>query len=308
MNQNITVLILGASGFIGSAAANFYAANGYKVIGVGRYKSDAYLLSPLVTYISLLSTGNKLADIIATYKPDICINAIGKASVSDSFVNPLDDYVANTYINYQALDAIRINNPQACFVFLSSAAVYGAPTMLPIAEHFSCNPLSPYGLHKQQAEMNCQEFSEMFDVKTIVLRIFSAYGPGLKRQIMWDTCQKLCSHENTLEFYGSGDESRDYIYIDDVVQAINRAIYAPSEAFTIYNVASGEETNIRTLVHLLASTFSSEQEIKFSGSVRLGDPSNWLADISKMVKIGFSPKTSLRQGLENYSKWYQKLL
>jgi dTDP-glucose 4,6-dehydratase/UDP-glucose 4-epimerase len=203
---------------------------------------------------------------------------------------------------FKILDAIRQTQPSCKFINLSSAAVYGNPCRLPINEEAVCVPMSPYGSHKLMSEMICKEFSIQFGLHTCSLRIFSAYGEGLAKQLFWDVAKKADA-QSSIQLYGTGNESRDFIYILDLVEAIYCVIENASFDGTAINIANGIELSIQDVVAEFLSNFNENKNVVFGGQVREGDPNNWKADISKLVGLGYVSKFSLREGLKNYYNW-----
>jgi UDP-glucose 4-epimerase len=187
-------------------------------------------------------------------------------------------------------------------IYLSSAAVYGNPEKLPIQETQSFNPISPYGFHKLMSEQLCMEFFKIYNLPTASARIFSAYGPGLRRQVLWDICQKALT-QPALKLLGTGEESRDFIHGRDVAKAIYLlAEKAPCQA-EVYNLANGVETTIRELAELVLDKIGQPIPLEFDGSIRVGNPVNWQADINRLTQLGFAPEVPLERGINIYAQW-----
>ncbi len=167
-------------------------------------------------------------------------------------------------------------------------------------------PVSPYGFHKMQAEQICKEFHEFYNLKTCSLRIFSAYGEGLKKQLFWDLYKKFLDN-NKVELFGTGNETRDFIYIKDIVQAINCVIENANFQGEAINIANGEELSIRYISELFNSEFGSEKTIAFNNQVKVGDPINWKADISVLTSFGYKKTIGIEQGIKNYISWVKEL-
>ena len=150
--------------------------------------------------------------------------------------------------------------------------------------------------------MICEEFFRFFNIPTCSIRIFSAYGEGLNKQLFWDLFQKT-KNGKEIVLFGTGRESRDFIYISDLVNAIELvAINSCFEGENI-NVGNGEEVFIEDCVAEFYSLFKNKVIYKFSGKNRPGDPNNWIADISILKRIGYKRNYSLRNGLQNYYQW-----
>ena len=233
---------------------------------------------------------------------DLCINCSGAASVPDSLQHPLRDYNLNTANVFKLLDAIRLYQPACKFINLSSAAVYGNPQMLPITETAGKAPVSPYGIHKWMSEKICEEFYLFFGISTCSLRIFSAYGEGLKKQLFWDLFQKT-KLGDAISLFGTGKESRDFIYINDLVQAIYLVAKQGDFKGEAINIANGEEVMIEDCVNSFYGFFEKSIQFQFMGQGRAGDPNNWVADISNLQQLGYQQQYSLEQGLKRYYEW-----
>jgi UDP-glucose 4-epimerase len=292
------ILIIGSKGFIGHNLKKYFERNQSMVWG-----ADVVVDYASTARYFLIDTSN--ADYRTVFegeKFDICINCSGAASVPDSLQHPLRDYSLNTVNVFKLLDAIRIHQPQCRFINLSSAAVYGNPVNLPVKEDSSASPVSPYGLHKLMSEQICHEFFRFFGVSTCSLRIFSAYGEGLKKQLFWDLFQKTKPRQEII-LYGTGKESRDFIYIDDLIQAIHAVAENAEFQGQVINVANGEEVFIQDCVACFYALFDRPIEYRFSGQGRAGDPNNWVADVTMLKQLGYERKYSLTEGLKKYYKW-----
>lgn len=295
----MNILVIGSKGFIGSHLFNFLLQKGHRVIGC-----DIIPDKTQSSYININETD--FNSIFSNNKFDVCINCSGAASVPNSIQNPLNDFELNTIQVFKLLDAIRIHQADCKFINLSSAAVYGNPAKLPIHESQICNPLSPYGIHKMNAEQIMSEFNTFYNIPTCSLRIFSAYGEGLKKQLFWDLYNKANSGEE-FSLFGTGNESRDFIYIADLIHIIDLVIRKSHFNADIINVANGEEIYIKDAVSIFFNFFHEKIEYNFSGEERKGDPNNWVADISKLKEMGYRATFNIEEGLEHYYKWIKSL-
>jgi UDP-glucose 4-epimerase len=293
----MNILIIGSKGFIGHHAAAYFKRQHYKVIGcdvVTDYEDS--------DYIQIDATNSDYHFIFENHTIDVCINCSGAASVPLSLQFPLKDFSLNTLNVFKILEAIRTNQPQCRFLNLSSAAVYGNPESLPIKEDFTPKPLSPYGIHKLQAEQICSEFHTYYNIATCSVRIFSAYGNGLKKQLFWDMYKKFSTGE-FVELYGTGNESRDFIHIDDIVKALHLVIQKAAFSGEQINLANGEEYTIKHVAEVFKKHLWPGMEIRFNNQVKEGDPLNWRADISILRSMGYQPEVSLETGIQNYINW-----
>ena len=280
----------------------YYQSQGYDVAGcdvIENYK--------LIDYFRVESKEPNYHTVFEKVSPDFCLNASGVANVSFSFENPIMDYELNVSNVMRMLEAIRVESPATAFINLSSAAVYGTPSKLPVSEDADVAPISPYGWHKRQSEIVCREYAELYGLRTCSMRVFSAYGPGLKKQLFWDLFQKT-REGKTVELLGNGDESRDYIFVKDLVRASETIAQKSKLKGEVINVSTGIETTIREAAQTFIEALGWDGKIIFSGSKRKGDPENWCADISKLEKMGFKPKFSLQSGVGVFCRWLQNLL
>lgn len=295
------VLVIGSKGFIGFSVYNFFKQNNYEVFGC-----DVITDYVDKNYFQIDATNADYHHLFEKNNITICINCSGAASVPLSIEFPLKDFSLNTLNVFKILEAIRIYQPKCRFINLSSAAVYGNPESLPVKEDSVLRPLSPYGIHKMHAEQICKEYYEYYQIPTCFVRIFSAYGNGLKKQLLWDLYKKF-TLDKTVELYGTGDETRDFIHVDDVVNAIHLIIHNAAFEGEAINLANGEEYSIRFIAELYKANLHSNQSIEFNNIIKIGDPLNWKADISILKSMGYSSTMSIEQGIKNYISWVKAL-
>ncbi len=246
------------------------------------------------------------SSIFRTVQFDYCINFSGAAIVSDSIQNPMNDFTLNTVNVFNLINAIRTYNHECKFLNISSAAVYGNPVELPISEDHPIAPISPYGYHKRQSEIICKEFSHIYNIRTANLRIFSAYGNGLHKQLFWDLFRKQQANDH-VKLFGTGKESRDFIHVHDIMQIVQKCLERLEFNGESLNVANGKEITIEYAANTFFKFFDPKIRIQFSNEVRKGDPNNWVADISKLKSLGYQQEISLEQGLTSYVEWLKGL-
>lgn len=303
MNKNQgPVVITGVTGFIGSYVARYLSEQGWSVIGVDRAPANNDLLANLSSFCCLQLPDPAFGALLKDGSPRLCIHCAGPASVGQSISDVTADFYAGIVLTFEVLNAVRLSAPECRLIFLSSAAVYGNPPDLPISEDAPLRPISPYGYHKLLCERLAEEFYAIYGVRTSVVRIFSAYGPGLRRQVLWDICQKALNSDK-VELLGTGDETRDFVHVQDVARGI--AVIADRAPFQaeVYNVAIGKETRIHDLAEILIAALGRDVEVKFTGASRAGDPLRWRADISRLSQLGYRPTTPLAIGASDYARW-----
>ena len=292
------VIIIGSKGFIGQNLVKYFEYKNYQV-----WKADVVVdYADTDRYFLIDASNSDFNTVFHFQKYDICINCSGAASVPDSLKNPMRDYYLNAVNVFKILSAINQFQPECKFINLGSAAVYGNPQTLPVSEDAKRNPLSPYGFHKLQAEQICEEFYSFFKLQTCSLRIFSVYGAGLQKQLFWDLNKKANSGE-TFTLFGTGEESRDFIHVDDLARAIERVAQSTYFRADVINIANGEEVKIKDAVATFFSFYPYDIRYSFSGDSRKGDPLNWKADILRLKSLGYHPSVKMVDGLKGYYDW-----
>jgi UDP-glucose 4-epimerase len=295
-----TVLIVGVAGFLGRYAAREFTRAGWRVLGIDDVPPEN--APPEIVYSRLHLPAPGFEELLATDPTKACIHAAGRASVPLSLADPAADFHDGVVLTFSLLDALRRCAPACRFVLLSSAAVYGNPPSLPVEESHPIAPLSPYGYHKRQCELLVEEFARLYALPALAVRIFSAYGPGLRRQVVWDICVRALD-TGRLKLRGAGDESRDFIHAADVARALIRLVERAPAQGEIYNLASGRETTIRELAGILLAHLGLAITPEFDGNSPPGDPRNWRADIGRLEMFDFKPVIPLEDGLRAVANW-----
>lgn len=294
------IIILGSKGFIGSNLVNFLLKdNNFEVFGCDLLDS----FDALYDYRKLSIHSTDFDNLFKTHTFDFCINAAGSGNVGYSYLHPSEDFEVNTFSVLKIIETIKKNQPLCKYLHISSAAVYGNPDFLPIDESFKIKPLSPYGYHKWMSEIICEEYFHLYNLPISIIRPFSVYGNGLKKQLLWDLCLKL-KENPCVTLFGTGAETRDFIHIFDLVDAIMTIIRYGRFQFEIYNVASSKEISIAEVACFFENNFPGAEKISFNGEAKQGDPVNWRADISKLEDLGFEPKVPFEIGAIQYINWF----
>jgi UDP-glucose 4-epimerase len=296
------VFVTGGNGFLGGYICREFIGLGWKVFSIDNHNN--HNIEGINSIIMTLPSPD-FTDLLRKIQPDLVIHAAGTASVLHSMTDPISDFEKNVVLTMGLLDTLRQNCPSCKIIFISSAAVYGNPVRLPIKEGDPLSPISPYGYNKFIGETLIEEYYRIFNLSGCCIRIFSAYGPGLSRQLLWDICKKL-TEEHEVRLMGSGTESRDLIHAEDVAKAL--IILAEKASFNgeAYNLASGNQVTIREIAEELIHIFNVNIPLIFTGERRIGDPFNWQADISRITRLGFKITIGVKDGLNGYAKWYMK--
>lgn len=289
-----TVLITGAAGFLGRYIARAMRVAGWRVVGVGR--GVQAIQAELDRAYELTLPDPEFEQAIREISPALYVHAAGPASVLGSIEAPARDFEGATLPWLQALEGLRRFAPDCRCILLSSAAVYGQPLAMPITEETPVSPLSPYGFHRHYCELMLDEYRRLYGMKGTVLRIFSAYGVGLFRQVVWDICRKALDCGGELVLSGTGEETRDFIHAQDVAQAV-ALLSALPEWQAVYNLASGEEVSIQSLAEHILAQLPAPPALRFDGQAAVGMPVRWKASIERLRGIGFAPAYSMQAGV-----------
>lgn len=275
------VIITGATGFIGRSLMTVLKTQGYVVLGLSRKQTMAKL--PNIKSITYKTA--EITKLINKFKPDILINAAGSANVEKSFINPQKDFHDSVNLVNTLLEGIRRSLFRPLFVQLSSASVYEAKN-IPIKETTSLSPISPYGFHKAICDLVAKEYSYLFDVPVLILRLFSVFGPNQKQLLLWEMYNKFANRNiNSVIINGSGEESRDYLYIDDFSYLLARVLKKVHDQYTILNIASGKSYTIKDVVLIMKKILKSNKPVIFKGHIQTGKPKNWQVDISALKEL-----------------------
>jgi UDP-glucose 4-epimerase len=295
--------VTGAAGFLGGAVASAFAKAGWRVAGFDQFPTAA-------DGFAHWSTGDVQRDALARAAedfgaPEVVFHAAGGSSVGASIADPEADFARTVGSIRETLAFLRSQAPGARLIYPSSAAVYGAASAGPLPETAPLQPISPYGRHKLEAEAEIAAASAGFGLDAVILRFFSLYGPGLKKQLLWDLASRLAGGPRRLELSGAGDEARDFLFVDDAVALVGLAGgLAPGPASRTLNGGRGEAISVRRAAETLARALGSDAAIAFSGGTRAGDPAELVADISRARALGFAPAVSFEDGVRTFARWF----
>ncbi len=302
------VFIIGGTGFIGSHIGRELQKHAWEVHSVDRVP-ESDVGKAKTCYHTIELPDPSFAVLLQNLQPEGLVFSAGNALVRESLENPYGDFSQSTHTYFWILDQIRLFSPHTKVVFLSSAAVYGNPPSMPIRESAPPNPLSPYGFHKFLSETITDEYRKLFDLNAVVFRIFSVFGPGLRRQVVWDITRKLLfSSGREVVLFGTGQESRDFIAVEDLASIVRCALESKEKPPGPVNLASGDEISISDLAHLVSRFTGLSKSLRFSGEVDKGMPSKWCADVTLLRKFGWDQPNDFHARLKNTVHWIEKEL
>lgn len=297
-------LITGAHGSIGQYVAETLKAQGWKTHGIGHGQWKAEQLAR-VGLDHWHEADVRLESLKATaIKPSLIVHCAGSGSVGDSITNPYLDFQRTVDTTAAVLEFLRSQCPAAALVYPSSAAVYGIAHEFPMSENSPLRPTSPYGAHKIAAENLVREHARLFGLNVAIVRLFSIYGEGFRKQLLWDACQRISAGDD--EFFGTGRETRDWLHASDAAALIVRAGAHASAQCPTVNGGSGVAVPIADIVARLFEMMGRRDRPRFCGAVRPGDPSDYQADIRQAMSWDWLPQIALEEGLLRYISWFRQ--
>ena len=303
-------LITGAAGFLGSALANRLAGENNLVRGLDDLSTgDPNSLLPEIH----LTRGDindrpKLWTLLQDV--DCVYHLAARVSVPESVLYPREYNQVNVGGTVTLMEAMRDVGVRRV-VFISSGAVYGEQADQPLHEDDIPSPRSPYAVSKLSAEYYVRTIGMLWGIETVVLRVFNAYGPGqhlppVHAPVIPYFLRQAC-HNGTLVLHGEGSQTRDYVYVDDVVNAMSAAATAPGINQKIINIGSGKETSVRELVDLVLEATGGKPEVVFNPRNE-GSPRRMQADLAQAsALLNYQPAVDLKAGLRLMLELDQRL-
>ncbi len=304
------VIVTGGAGFIGSHLTEELAKRGYYVIilddlSTGKTEN----IEPLLKNENVKFIQGSVTDLPVLQKlfQDVhyVFHLAAIPSVPRSIENPLASHEVNVTSTLKVLLTAKDNGIKKV-IYASSSSVYGDTPTLPKREDMLPNPLSPYAVTKLTGEYYCRVFKEVYGLPTVCLRYFNVYGPRQDPNSQYSAVIprfiKSVSEGKPPIILGDGEQTRDFTFIKDVVEA--NILAAESDATGIFNIGRGESTSINRLAKLIIS-FTKNTVKPIHDEARAGDIRHSLADISRARAFGYEPKFSLEQGLRETTRSFQ---
>jgi UDP-glucose 4-epimerase len=314
MDSKKNVLILGGLGFIGRNLYNSLVADQHNVTILADriYENEGELIDAGTR--QNIVTGSILDKAFmenAVKGYDVIFSMAGSSGASDSIRNPYHDLDTNLKGHLNILEACKKNNPRALLIFPSSRLIYGKPEHNPVDENHPIKPESIYAIHKLTTEHYYLLYQRLYEVKCIIFRISNPFGPYQRfgsnnYGILNWFIHKAILHEE-IEIYGDGDQKRDFIYIDDLVDLLKLSMSEKKMWGKIFNVGYGQGISIKEVVKIIArqipgtkTTFKPWPEI--DKMIETGD---YISDIESLKKeTGWQPKVSFEEGIKKTISFY----
>lgn len=242
---------------------------------------------------------------ILPQKVDVIVHLAAKAGVRPSIKDPLGYQQTNILGTQTLLDFTKETGVKQ-FVFASSSSVYGVNKNLPWKEEEQLQPISPYAMTKLAGEMAGHVFSSLYGIRFIALRFFTVYGPSQRPDLAIHKFVKAILTEQPITMYGDGSTSRDYTYVDDIVQGVLAAIKYDQSLFEIINLGNNYAISLKDLIQNIEEVVGKKSAI-LQQPEQAGDVPRTFADISKAKKLlNYQPTTQLKDGLQNFYDWFLK--
>jgi nucleoside-diphosphate-sugar epimerase len=311
-------LVTGGAGFIGSHIATGLVARGDRVrvlddLSTGRRENLAHLEvgdlgSDAPVELVVGDIGDQAAACRACRGAEGVFHEAAQVSVPGSIEDPLSSYRINVMGTLNVLEAARAEGVKR-MVFAASSAVYGDSEASPKTEDLAPEPLSPYASGKLAGEALLAVWGRAFGMKTVSLRYFNVFGPRQADDSPYSGVIAIFARrllrEEPVTIYGDGEQTRDFVYVEDVVQANLRAMEEPSEPGEVFNVGTGLSVSLNELYSHMRELTGTEAEAAHA-SPRVGDIRHSLASIERIRgRLGFEPSVSWKQGIAATLDWYR---
>jgi UDP-glucose 4-epimerase len=301
-----TYLVTGAAGFIGSKLAERFILQGHDVVAIDNLSTGfKENMPPKVQFYEGDCQDENIYKTIPDVRYDAIFHLAGQSSGEVSFDDPAYDLRTNTESTLHLLKfALEVECKR--FIYAGTMSVYGVRPDRPVKEDAELKPESFYGVGKIASEHYMRLF-EQYGIRSTSLRLFNVYGPGQNmanlRQGMVSIFMAQMLENNHIVVKGSKDRYRDFVYIDDVVDAFLACLSSLQSHGRVINIATGLKTTVEELIQKMTALYPKEVKVEYSGST-LGDIHGIYADISlARATLSYKPKTSLDEGLEKMLEW-----
>lgn len=303
----VKVLITGGYGFIGSFVAERFLREGHQVVIIDNISTGNVnnIKFPHTSYILDVESPNCEA-VFEQHEIDAVIHLAAQVDIVTSVENPYADTKSNI-LGLTNMLQLSAKYHVRKFIFASSAAVYGTTQEMPLSESYLCKPVSPYGINKLLGEYYCEKWKELYDLSTLCFRFANVYGPRqgtIGEGGVVSIFMERVRDGKELVIYGTGEQTRDFIYVEDVAEAIFLA--AGTEHSGVMNLSTCTENSINTLIEILSELHPSLPSIIRVNS-RPGDIYRSVLNNELLRStINWTPKYSFKEGLIQTYEWFMR--
>jgi UDP-glucuronate 4-epimerase len=311
----VNILVTGAAGFIGSQVCDYFTDLGHNLIGIDNFDpfysttfKDLNITklkekSNFKFYEEDILNSEALNNIFSSNKIEAVIHLAAKAGVRPSIDHVKEYYEVNVNGTLSLLESMRIYHINK-LLFASSSSIYGNNPKVPFAETDRVdNPISPYASTKKSGELLCHVYSHLYKFDITCLRFFTVFGPRQRPDLAIHKFTRLIDEGIPIPFFGDGSTSRDYTYVDDIVNGISCALNN-LDGFRVYNLGESKVINLKELVATIEDSLGKKAILK-QFPLQQGDVSRTFADISKArFEIGYNPQYDFKTGIKKFVEWY----
>lgn len=311
------ILITGAAGFIGSHLSENLLNEGHQIVGfdnfdpfydraVKEHNLEKSLSNELFTLIEGdLNNSGDMKNLFSGQEYDVVIHLAAKAGVRPSIENPLDYTKVNINGTQNLLEMMKSEGLKR-LVFASSSSVYGNSKDVPYNEEMNVNnPISPYAATKVAAEVLCYTYWQLFGISVTCLRFFTVYGPRQRPEMAIAKFIRKAYNGESISVFGDGRSSRDFTYIDDIIQGVVSAVHKDL-GYEIINLGESTTIELNSLIALIEKLTGKEVKKDYL-EMQPGDVFTTYADISKAKKLlNYNPTTNMEEGISKYIHWLGK--
>lgn len=308
-------MVTGGAGFIGSHIAEKFAKDGHEIVIVDNldpYYSielkkrniDIVLESGDSTFINADVTSLESMKQIIDSTVDYVYHEAAQAGIRISVEDPFKSNNVNVAGTLNVLKA-SLDSDVKKVINASSSSVYGKVKYLPFDEGHPTQPVSPYGVSKLAAEQYCRVFYEIYGLPTTSFRYFTVYGPRMRPDLAISIFTKKMLKNEEITVFGDGKQTRDFTYIEDVVEANTKLLHCKATDGKILNIGSGNRISVNDLILVLNDITESKSAIKYTRTQK-GDAENTLSDVSAAYElIRYKPEISIEKGLKKFVEWFR---
>lgn len=300
------VLVTGGYGFIGSFVSEKFHREGHEIIIVDNLSSGNVANCDFQHSAFILDVESRLLDMIFQHHEiDIVVHLAAQINIVASIKDPYADTKSNI-LGLTNLLQLSAKHRVKKFLFASSAAVYGMSDEIPLSEQRECNPITPYGINKLLGEYYCNKWNELYGLDTLCLRFSNVYGPrqgAIGDGGVISSFMERLKDKKPLVVYGNGNQTRDFIYVEDIAEGIYRA--SQTQVSGAMNLSTNDEHSINEVIEILSETVSIPSVVR--EAPRSGDIFRSRLDNTFLKDtLHWEPGYSLNQGLKSTYEWFVK--
>ena len=311
--KNARILVTGGAGFIGNNLVRKLLAQQVANIVIMDNQSSGMAVflpdDPRITFVGMdIDKMDKLNFVINQHEFDYVFHLAAHFANQNSVDHPFSDIQTNIVGTVSLLEILKFHKSLKKFVYASSSCVYGTAEQMNEQAYIYPSE-TPYSINKFTAELYTQYYAHLFHVPTVSIRIFNTYGPyemaGKYRNVIPNFIEKALNGEDLI-ITGTGKETRDFTFVEDLIDLMLTAVLSPSKEGEIFNGGTGQKTEIKAMAEIIKSVTSSSSNIVFKPARNWDKVKDRVSDLSMSQKVlNYQPKVNIQEGLEKTIKWYK---